>query len=214
LGFFSELGVNGRTEQMQHNTSMSDCTPPEDYTFGTAGHIEQHSGGDYQYQYGQVSAQQEQFQHTESSYSPASTVSPGKVTSSPNPQENTVITLPTVSLNTPGELAFGLSGKSQQEIAHQEQYLSYHVVDPSNGSEHQGPSYYASPHPHSQPQSQDPSFSGPHYGPPGDVYTADGQHHQQLDYYNPDVGYGDHLSGPGSILDNGMQSTDAFVAYT
>jgi hypothetical protein len=91
------------------------------------------------------------------------------------------------------------------------------VVDHSNGTEpQQDSSYYASqhPHPHSQPQSQDPSFTSSHYGPPGNVYTADSQHHQQLDYYNPDVAYGDHLAGPGNVLDNGMQSTDAFVAYT
>lgn len=99
---------------MQHNAGIANCTPQEDYTFGTAEHIEQHSGGEYQYQYSQVQTQQEHFQHTESSYSPASTVSPGKVTSSPNPQENSVITLPTVSLNTPGELAFGLESKPHQ----------------------------------------------------------------------------------------------------
>lgn len=110
----SELSVNSQAEQMQHNAGVSNCTPQEDYTFGTAEHVEQHGGVDYQYQYGHVQTQQEQFHHTESSYSPASTVSPGKVSSSPNPSENSVITLPTVSLNTPGELAFGLDNKSQQ----------------------------------------------------------------------------------------------------
>lgn len=107
-----------------------------------------------------------------------------------------------------------------------------------NGSEHQGVSdqdntpFYTTqqqsqePHVQQQPQQQqqESAYNSSAYSSLSDAYPSEAHHHQQqnqqqLDYlsvYSPAGAYAEALSASGPVvgMDNGMQSVDAFAAYT
>lgn len=104
----------------------------------------------------------------------------------------------------------------------QEQYVNY-----SGGGKHQSvteqdaASYYST---HQQQHEEQPlaQQQAPTYVPYSslpDAYSTEAQQQQQMDSYltgyGPTGAYADVLSATVSVgMDNGMQSVDAFVAYT
>ena len=105
----------------------------------------------------------------------------------------------------------------------QEHYVNYGGGEHQSVTEQDAASYYTHQQQHEeQPLAQQQTSSYPSYSSLSDAYSTETQPHQQqqqmdpyLAVYGPTGAYGDALSVTGSVgMDNGMQSVDAFVAYT
>ncbi|KAF8897089.1 hypothetical protein CPB84DRAFT_1748124 [Gymnopilus junonius] len=190
IGMLSGLNVEGQVEQMQNSVGYAS---QEEYSFPNA--MELVTSTDvHRHQ------QQQQVNYP----SPTSTI-----TSRDSPHNASVtVGTPNVPISTSSELAFALESKPDQ-VTRQDQYLVH------GGSEQQvDNAYYAAQAQQQQAQEQKIQLSELTY-PPSEFSEAyaNGVHQQHLDYmagYNSSGGYADPLS----TMDNGMQSVDAFTAYT
>jgi hypothetical protein len=103
-----------------------------------------------------------------------------------------------------------------QKVTGQEQYVNYGGGEHQSVTEQDAASYYST---HKQQHEEQPQ--APTYTPYSlsDAYSTEAQQQQQMDSYLVVYGstgaYADELSATISVgMDNGMQSVDAFVAYT
>jgi hypothetical protein len=114
-----------------------------------------------------------------------------------------------------------------QKVTGQEQYVNYGGADHQSVTEQDAASYYSThqqqheEQPLDQQQQQQATTYTPY--PLSDAYSTEAQqqqpHQQQMDsylaVYGPNGAYADALSATVAVgMDNGMQSVDAFVAYT
>ncbi|KAJ3514804.1 hypothetical protein NLJ89_g2170 [Agrocybe chaxingu] len=218
LGMLSGLDVGNQVEHMGHAGSMglgigaAVGYPPthEEYTFSasageglelvsgsvTDGHLHQQQSADQQ--------QQEQYP------SPASTIAPNSNGQSPQPRAQDPPSA-NVPISTSSELAFALEGKPGQSsgtASPPETYVNYGEHSPPEQLQHET-SYFPQQLEH-QPQDANASFSQTYSFPNGSQ-----QQQPQLDYgvFSSSGSFVDPLA-TGGVMDNGLQSVEAFVAYT
>jgi hypothetical protein len=212
----------------EHGMHLATYSPHEveEYAFSSASEgvelVSSASPADVHHQHHQHQQQQQQSPNYPS---PASTITPRD---SPHAQDASAAGVGTsnVPISTSSELAFALESKPDQKVPRpgQEQYLTYS----GSGSEHQNVSEQdgASSVYYPQQQQEQEHISKQHqeqelaYPPSGYPEAYAEAHQQQLDSYI--AGYSQTLGTSGGYadpsvsvgMDNGMQSVDAFVAYT
>ena len=222
----SGLGVSNQLDHMHTPAPMS-------VAFGAAaGGYSPHD--EFAYPEGVELVDQQEDVHQPQFASPSSTISPGSepgsTGQSPHAQDAS-----SVPISTSSELAFALESKLPEGVSTlhgtfsqplicdqtaQEGYVNYtngeHSVVQSPAEQLQQHESYFPPQDqmqlqHCQQQQQaDPNVVYPAY-----AFSADGHmQHPPLDYgvYSTGNEYSDHPSA--NVLDNGLQSVDAFAVYT
>ncbi|KJA28947.1 hypothetical protein HYPSUDRAFT_629115 [Hypholoma sublateritium FD-334 SS-4] len=205
LGLLSELEV-GNTHQPMGYPPQDDYSFPKD--LGVPAEMAHHH--------------QPQQQHVEASYpSPASTISPSDTQSPHAPEAAPAPAAPSMPISTSSELAFALEGKpdpthqQQQQQQQENGYLAYGAAaEPGEHDHGHSPPFYAGREArHHQQQQQQENTYNASYLALAEAYQNDAHQHF-LGVYSPTGTYADALAAPPVGMDNGMQSVDAFAAYT
>lgn len=240
LGLLPDLDVSNPAAEQHLHSAMGSYSPHEECTFTNSPDALDLAGasGDLRLQHQHIEQSQVQQQQIEqqpraaSSYpSPAPTISSGGIQSPHVPGSSTPVGVPaSVPISTSSELAFALENKpEQQNTTRQEQYATYDGTEHQRVTEQDAAAYYTTQHQHEeQPLSQQhqeaPAY--PSYSSLSDAYSTEAhqqQTHQQehqissfLSVYDHTGAYVDPLSAPLPVvgMDNGMESVDAFAAYT